>query len=113
MQVSQPADVQDAFRALADPTRRDILVMLSEQEMTIAQVSDRFDMTRSAVKKHLSVLETGNLISVKTKGRERINQLAPTGLKAVHEWISHFDQFWENRLGKLQEVIETHTQSES
>ena len=62
---------QQAFRALADPTRRDILRMLSQQDMTIAQVSDRFDMTRAAVKKRLTVLSAGGLITVGARGREQ------------------------------------------
>ena len=61
---------QNAFRALADPTRRDILMMLGAQDMTIAQVSDRFDMTRAAVKKHLTVLSDGGLILALDKGRD-------------------------------------------
>ena len=64
---------QPIFRALADPTRRDILLMLRDREMTIAEVAGNFDMTRAAVKKHLTVLSDGGLITVHTKGRERIN----------------------------------------
>ena len=80
---------QGAFRALADPTRRDILLQLAERDLTIGQVVDRYDMTRRAVKKHLIILEEGGLISVHTKGRERINQrttgsnaLSNSGLRA-------------------------------
>ena len=57
-------NVQNAFRALADPTRRGILMFLSEQDMTIAEVSGHFEITRAAVKKHLTILEEGELISV-------------------------------------------------
>jgi len=97
---------QNAFRALADPTRRDILRMLSAQDMTIAQVSNRFDMTRAAVKKHLTVLCDGGLISVEARGRERINTLNPAGLAPILSWLEYFDRFWDGHLDALKTAIE-------
>ncbi len=98
--------VQETFKALADPTRRMILTHLSKGDMTIGEVTDHFDMTRAAVKKHLTILEDGQLISVHTHGRERINRLEPEGLKTVSEWIGYFDQFWDDRLGALRAAVE-------
>lgn len=98
--------MQGAFRALADPTRRQILLHLSEEEMTIGKVSEYFDMTRGAIKKHLVILEEGHLISVHTKGRERINRLEPVALKSVTEWLNYFSQFWDNKLTSLKTAIE-------
>ncbi|WP_170397647.1 ArsR/SmtB family transcription factor [Ruegeria arenilitoris] len=100
------SQTQNAFRALADPTRRDIVQMLAVQEMTIAQLTQRFDMTRAAVKKHLTVLSDGGLITVETRGRERINRLEPQGMAPVLDWLSYFDQFWDERLNNLKEAIE-------
>ncbi|MEM7277666.1 MAG: metalloregulator ArsR/SmtB family transcription factor [Pseudomonadota bacterium] len=97
---------QNTFRALADPTRRSILLMLGETDMSIQEVASRFDMTRAAVKKHLAILQKGELISVKTRGRERINHLEPAALQAVSDWFTYFDRFWDSRLGKLQQAIE-------
>lgn len=101
-----PGAIQGAFRALSDPTRRDILVFLSRQDMTIGEVAGRFDMTRAAVKKHLTILEQGALISVHPSGRERINRLEPKGLKSVADWLNYFDRFWDERLHNLQSAIE-------
>ncbi len=98
--------VQETFKALADPTRRMILTHLSQGDMTIGEVTDHFDMTRAAVKKHLNILEDGRLISVHVQGRERINRLEPMGLSTVSEWINYFDQFWDNRLGALKAAVE-------
>jgi DNA-binding transcriptional ArsR family regulator len=98
--------VQGAFRALADPTRRDILVFLSRKDMTIGEVAGRFDITRAAVKKHLTILEEGALISVHPSGRERINHLEPLGLKTVADWLGYFNQFWDERLHGLQSAVE-------
>lgn len=97
---------QNAFRALADPTRRDIVQLLAAQDMTIAQLTDRFDMTRAAVKKHLTVLSDGGLITVEARGRERINRLEPQGMAPVLDWLSYFDRFWDDRLANLKKAIE-------
>lgn len=99
---------QGAFRALADPTRRQILMYLSEAEMSIGEVSDKFEMTRGAVKKHLSILEQGNLIKVRVQGRERINALEPQGMKRANEWLNYFSQFWDTKLDNLKSAVETH-----
>ena len=101
---------QLGFRALADTTRRDILKLLSQSEMTIAEVADNFDMTRAAVKKHLTVLSDGGLIDVRTDGRTRINALNPTGMKRVFDWFGFFDAFWDDRLSSLKDSIEKDTQ---
>lgn len=103
---SENMSTQYAFRALADPTRRGILILLSEQDRSIGELVGNFDITRAAVKKHLSILEEGGLISVHPKGRERINRLEPTGLKTVNDWLEHFHHFWDERLTSLKIAIE-------
>ncbi len=98
--------VQRAFKALADPTRRQILLHLSQQDLTIAEVSERFDMTRGAVRKHLGILEEGNLISVQVQGRERINRLEPAGMKSAAQWLNYFNQFWDHKFDALSAAID-------
>lgn len=98
---------QGAFRALADPTRRDILRILAEREMTIGEVSGQFDMTRAAVKKHLTVLFEGELITVEARGREKINRLRPEGLKRASAWFEYFDRFWDEKLSALKDAVES------
>ncbi len=97
---------QMGFRALADPTRRSILQLLANNDMTIAEVSDNFQMTRAAVKKHLTILNEGNLISVQVCGRSRLNTLNADGLRRVFDWFSYFDAFWDDRLSTLKTEIE-------
>lgn len=97
---------QMGFRALADPTRRSILELLATQDMTIAEVAENFDITRAAVKKHLTILSDGNLITVETEGRTRRNALNPDGLKSVLDWFSFFDSFWDDKLNTLKTEIE-------
>lgn len=101
------SNLQSSFKALADPTRRNILRHLSTRDMTVKELTDQFDITRAAVKKHLTVLETGNLISSHRKGRDRINKLQPEALRSVQEWLSYFDQFWDERLSELKNAIDS------
>ena len=100
-------NLQSSFKALADPTRRMILMHLSQQDMTVKELTNNFNMTRAAVKKHLTILENGNLITAHRQGRDRINSLNTLGLKSVTEWINYFDQFWDERLDKLKIAIES------
>jgi len=99
-------DLQGTFRALADPTRREILRYLSARDMSIGEVADQFEMTRAAVKKHLIILEEGQLISVRQEGRTRINHFEPVALKSASEWFEFFNRFWDVRLNKLQQAID-------
>lgn len=102
--------LQASFRALADPTRREILRQLSEEELTITEVVEKFDLTRTAVRKHLTILEEGRLITVTPRGKERVTQLNPQGIKKTADWFSFFDQFWDTALGSLKSAIESDTQ---
>lgn len=99
-------DLQPTFRALADPTRRDILKLLAENDLTIAQVAEQFAITRGAVKKHLTILEEGQLINVETRGRERINRLNPDAIRPAFDWLGHFEAFWSTRLAALKDAVE-------
>ena len=97
---------QCGFRALADPTRRSILQLLASRDMTITEVAENFEMTRAAVKKHLTILHEGDLISVHVEGRSRVNALNPQGIRRVFDWFRYFDAFWDDRLHKLKSEIE-------
>lgn len=99
-------DLQPAFRALADPTRREILMMLGDDDLTVAEVAGHFDMTRAAVKKHLTVLEDGALIRSEARGRERVHYLKPEAIRPVFDWLRFFDRFWDTKLEDLKHAVE-------
>lgn len=99
-------NAQPVFRALADPTRRAIIVMLAKGARPIGDIAAEFEMTRPAVAKHLAILKEGGVISVSQKGRERINALNPKALKTAADWLNHFDSFWDDRLAKLKAAVE-------
>lgn len=96
---------QTTFRALADPTRRQILRLLNGHDMTIGELTEHFPMTRAAVKKHLGVLEEGGLVSVEIKGRERINRLERGAFAVVTDWVEEFEGPVEDRLTALRNSI--------
>lgn len=104
--IFENVQAQNAFKALADPTRRNILMRLSVEDLTIAELTEHFPMTRAAVKKHLSILKAGHLISVRVNGREKINHLEPNGFKDAQAWMSYFDQFWDSKLMALNIAID-------
>jgi len=100
---------QSTFKAISDPTRRNIIGLLAQQEMTVSQVSSHFAMSRPAVIKHLAILRDGGLISVEQKGREKINRLQASGLKTIEDWLSHYSHFWDGKLNKLKQAVEKQT----
>jgi DNA-binding transcriptional ArsR family regulator len=99
--------LQPVFRALADPTRRRILRDLAHEPASIADVASRFEISRPAVVKHLTILKEGGLIAVAPRGRERINVLKPKALRSAADWLGFFDAFWDDKLAKLKHVVET------
>jgi len=103
--------LQPSFRALGDPTRRQILMELCQEEMTITEVVDKFELTRTAVRKHLTILEEGNLITVTPKGKERITRINPKGIKLTADWFKYFDQFWDSALDSLKLAVESDNQN--
>lgn len=74
--------------------------------MSIQDVAGHFDMTRAAVKKHLTILAEGDLITVETAGRTRVNTLNKDGFLPVFDWLQVFDGYWDDRLDTLKTAIE-------
>jgi DNA-binding transcriptional ArsR family regulator len=98
--------MHDVFQAIADPTRRSLLKLLTEKEMSIAIISERFPISRTAVNKHLHILSDAGLVRKQRVGRESRYQLQPDPLIEVKEWLSFFDRFWDDKLSALQKYVE-------
>ena len=95
------------FAALADPTRRAIIARLAIGETTVNELAKPFDMSGPAISKHLKVLENAGLI---TRGREaqwRPCRIEPKALKVIDDWLDRYRQFWEERLDRLEEYLNT------
>lgn len=95
----------DAFQVIADPSRRQMLMMLSKDSMTINSIAENFDMSRPAVSKHIKIMYNAGFITIKDIGRERYCTLKQDGFGEVQDFINYFDKFWTNKLSKLQSIL--------
>jgi DNA-binding transcriptional ArsR family regulator len=102
-----PRQKADIFIAIADPTRRELLHMLSEQEMPVGAISNRFPISRTAVSKHLRVLSDAGLLQDRKVGRETRYRLNAEPLSELKRWLSYFDRYWENKLSMLKHFVES------
>lgn len=94
------------FQAIADPTRRNLLKLLSQGEMPVTVISSHFPMTRTAVSKHLRVLSDAGLVNERKVGRETRYILNPEPLREVKDWLQFFELYWENKLSALERYLE-------
>jgi DNA-binding transcriptional ArsR family regulator len=96
----------DVFHAIADPTRRSILIMLAEKEMSIAAITSCFPVSRTAVNKHLKVLCQAGLAASEKAGRETVYSLEPQPLEELKNWLLYFEEYWDNKLSALKNFTE-------
>jgi len=99
----------DAFQVIADPSRRQMLQLLSKNNLTINSLAENFDMSRPAVSKHIKILYTAGFISIRDIGRERYCTLKQDGFNELQEWINYFDKFWNIKLKKLEMLLDQKT----
>lgn len=97
----------DVFQAIADPTRRKLLKLLSKEEMPVTAISEHFPISRTAVSKHLRVLADAGLVKERKAGRETRYKLEPEPLNELKDWLQYFELFWENKLSALKFFVET------
>jgi len=105
--MAQPS--LDEFQAIADPSRRQILRLLSKERLTINSLAENFDMSRPAVSKHIKILEYTGFISIEDIGRERYCTLKQDGFNKLQDWIAFFDTFWKDKLKKLESLLNNKT----
>ncbi|WP_282123140.1 ArsR/SmtB family transcription factor [Algibacter mikhailovii] len=91
------------FKAIADPTRRDIFhaLVITSTALSITQISNQFEMTRQGVTKHIKTLADAGLVSINTQGRERFCNAEPKELQEVNKWLKFYEQFWDDKLHDL------------
>ncbi|MBK7341813.1 MAG: winged helix-turn-helix transcriptional regulator [Saprospiraceae bacterium] len=98
---------RDVFQAIADPTRRAILVLIASQAMTPNALADHFDTTRQAVSKHLRILTECELVNPAPAGRESYYHLNADRMKIIDQWLSQFKSMWEDRFSELDNLLST------
>ena len=96
------------FKAIADPTRRDIFhaLVIATSALSITQISNQFDISRQGITKHIKTLEEAGLVNINSQGRERFCNANPKELKEVNKWVQFYSQFWDNNLDNLNNYLD-------
>ena len=103
---------RDVFQAIAEPTRRAILLLVASQAMTAGAIAANFDTARPTVSKHLQILTECELLEQKQSGREIYYQINAKGMKEVSDFIEPFRNMWDDRFNKLEAVMKKYKSKE-
>lgn len=98
---------RDIFQAIADPTRRAIIVLIAAQAMTPNTIANNFQITRQAVSKHLRILTECELVKQEQQGREIYYTLEIDKMKEIDKWLEQFKKIWETKFNQLDQVLLT------
>ena len=104
-----PDKASRIFKAIADPTRREIfhVLVVASTALPINQVAANFDVSRQAVTKHIKTLEEAGLLKITSNGRERYCQANLEPLKVVQDWLKFYDTFWDDSIQKLGKYLDS------
>ena len=96
------------FKAIADPTRRDIFhaLVIAASALSITQISNQFEMSRQGVTKHIKTLEHAGLVNIDNQGRERFCNANAKPLEEVNKWLKFYSQFWDDSLNNLEDYLD-------
>lgn len=97
---------RDVFQAIADPTRREIIGLITQKPMHLNQVAEQFEVSRPAISKHIRILTECGLIRIQTMGRLRYCEPNLEKLNEVAEWVEQYRKFWSQRLDSLEIYLE-------
>ncbi len=98
---------RDIFQAIADPTRRAILVLLTSQTMTAGAIANNFSVARPTISKHIQILNECDLVEARQEGREIYYQLKIDKMKEIDKWLEQFRMIWEDRFNNLDHLLST------
>ena len=98
---------RDVFQAIADPTRRGILMLVASQAMTAGAIAANFDSARPTVSKHLQILTECELVKQEQQGREIYYSLKIDKMKEIDKWLEQYRKIWESRFNQLDNVLAT------
>lgn len=97
---------RDVFQAIADPSRRAILSLVALQAMTPGAIAENFNSTRQTISKHIHILTECQLLQPKHNGREIFYQINPQKMKEIADWLTPFQQLWEDRFNRMDDVLD-------
>jgi DNA-binding transcriptional ArsR family regulator len=104
--MARAATTTDAFNAVAEPRRRDILDLLAGRELAVNDLVKRLDIAQPLVSKHLGVLREVGLVDVREHGRQRLYRLNGLPLKPIHDWVKNYESSWSERFDRLDVLLE-------
>jgi DNA-binding transcriptional ArsR family regulator len=104
--MPRSATTSDAFNAVAEPRRRQILDLLATGELPVNDVVARLGLAQPQVSKHLKVLRAVGLVSVRGSGQQRLYKVNAEGLKPIHDWVRTYERYWDNQLDRIKERAE-------
>lgn len=104
-------ELDAVFRALGDPTRRQMLQRLARGEQTVGQLAEPFSMSLAAASKHVKALEGAGLITRQISGRTHVCSLNAAPLQMADDWLRHYERFWTARLDRLEALLRQHAAS--
>lgn len=105
MGEAQIERLNNVFRALADPTRREMIRRLAIQDLTVTELATPHQMSLAGASKHIKVLEEAQIIQRTVRGRTHICRLDPAALASAHEWIRFYETFWNEQLDTLEREL--------
>jgi DNA-binding transcriptional ArsR family regulator len=105
--MARASTTSDAFNAVAEPRRRDILNYLALQERSVGDIVDSLSMEQPSVSKHLRVLKDVGLVQVRRDGRRMFYRTNAEAIRPLHEWTSTFERFWGHQLNRIKERAES------
>src|SRR3569833_1451303 len=97
---------RDVFQTITDPTRREIIHLLSKQSLNVNAVADNFEVSRPAISRHVRILTECGLLVIRKEGRERYCQADLRKLKQVADWTERYRDFWSKKLDALEDFLE-------
>ena len=104
--MARAATTSDVFNAIAEPQRREILVLLRAGERPVTELAHKLKMTQPGASKHLRVLREVGLVRDRKAGKQRLYGLDARGLRPVHEWAGGFERFWNESFDRLDEYVQ-------
>ncbi|MGA4545828.1 ArsR/SmtB family transcription factor [Uniformispora flossi] len=104
--MARAATTSDVFNAIAEPQRREILLLLRSGEKPVAELAEALGMTQPGASKHLRVLREVGLVRDRKAGKQRLYSLDARGLRPVHEWAGGFERFWNESFDRLDEYVQ-------
>jgi DNA-binding transcriptional ArsR family regulator len=104
--VARAATTADAFNAVAEPRRREILDVLAGGERSVGQLVGALGVAQPQVSKHLRVLREVGAVTVRDEGRQRLYRLNGQALKPIHDWVKGYERLWTDRFDELDTVLE-------